>query len=498
MLKDPFPRPERQSTGEHRIGGAYFAQLKVKDPRARIFVMGGLLVLLLLASFLLNRVSDTEPANTVVDEVPSIQIGTDKPQRFSGVPALNATLAERISDEGPDAQARWPAAAAAYLLYEVAHTPAVRAYGRNLLPLVPGSAAEIRNDSRPWRFKYVVFRGKLEKVEEQNFEATYGKFEDGEIGQIQRARVLVDGGNAMDPPLRVTFLTMGPMVWRDRNEINPTMRPITDGWVRVRGIFVKNYVDADGPGGPYKSMLVMATQVDRDFERVEVNSLTEIPFQIIHDDPSIGDTREGQEVLAKNYPKTMYRLLKYAEARAGDYGKELRESEALVPQKIDEGKMYEQVIGQPARFRAQYFGGMGIIAQRGYRFDPSSIEPNDANVEECFDGWIATDHNRLIQFVAPGPLMNRDWPRNTRVRWAGYFYKAKGYPAHNQTRRLAPFVVLTKLEEVKLPPPDYQTQFIFAGAFFVGLVLLVWIIIRNDRASDDYRRGRRGRKIARA
>ena len=42
-------------------------------------------------------------------------------------------------------------------------------------------------------------------------------------------------------------------------------------------------------------------------------------------------------------------------------------------------------------------GGLGIIAKQGYRFDPSSIETNDANVEECFDGWIATDHNRLIQ-----------------------------------------------------------------------------------------------------
>jgi len=495
MLKDPFPSPERKSTGEHRIGGAYFSQLKVKDPRARIFVMGALLILLLFASFMLNHYASSDPGPEVGEEPPSIEIGSAMPQRFSGVPALNATLAERITDTGPDASARWPSDAAGYLLYEVAHTPSVRAYGRNLLPLVPGSAAEIRKDSRPWRFKYVVFRGKLEMVEEQNYEATYGKFKGGEIGVVQRARVVVEGGDAMDPPLRVTFVTMGPMIWRDRNEINPTARPIVDGWVRVRGIFVKNFVDKDGEGGPYESMLVMATQVDRDYERVEVKSLADIPFQIIDDDPSIADTREGQEILAKNYPKTMYRLIKYAEQRAGEYGKELREKEALEKQEIDKHNMYETVIGQPARYRAEYFGGMGIIAKQGYRFDASSIEPNDANVEECFDGWIATDHNRLIQFVAPGPLMQRDWPKNTRIRWAGYFYKAKGYPAFNHTRRLAPFIVLTQLEEVKLPPPNYQAQFIFAGAFLVGLILLVWIIIRNDRASEEYRRGQRGRKI---
>ncbi|MHC4956431.1 MAG: hypothetical protein ACYTGZ_21525 [Planctomycetota bacterium] len=497
MLKDPFPSPERQSSGSHRIGGAYFAQLKVKSPKAKILVLVGLLVLLLLASFLLKGYSQSEVAKTVTEEVPSVQIGSDKPRRFSGIPALDPTIAERISDLGPEARRRWPSKAIGYLLYESAYTPAVSAYGRDLIPMVPGSAEQIRKDSRPWRFKYFVFRGRLESVEEQNYETVYGKYDDGggEIGQIRRGRVLVAGGDSSAPPLRITFVTTRPMMWRDRNEVNPSVRPIEDGWVRVRGIFVKNYLDETAEGGATPTMLVVATQIDRDYERLPVNTLADVPFDQILDDPSIASTREGQDILAKNYPRALYRLVKYAESRAGEEGAELREKEGLKALAIDDPKTYEEVIGHPAQFRGEYFGGYGIIAETGYRFDASSIEPNDAGVEECFDGWIMTDKNKLVQFVAPWPLMKRDWPKMTRIRWAGYFYKAKGYPAANRTRRLAPFVVLTELEQVYPSPPDYTSQFIFAGAFLAGLLLLVWIIIRNDAGSEDFRRTRK-RKIA--
>ena len=67
-----------------------------------------------------------------------------------------------------------------------------------------------------------------------------------------------------------------------------------------------------------------------------------------------------------------------------------------------------------------------------------------------------------------------------------------------RTRRLAPFVVLTELEEVLPPPPDYKSQFIFAGAFFFGLLLLVWIIIRDDSTKQEFQRRRKGRKIGEA
>jgi len=461
----------------------------------------GLFALLLVASLLLKGYANTQEAKTVTEEVPSVQIGSDKPRRFSGIPALDPSIAERVNDIGPESRVQWPEKAMGYLLYETAYTPAVSAYGRDLIPLVPGSAEQIGKDSRPWRFNYFVFRGRIESLEEQDYEKSYGKYEDGgndDIGRIVRGRVLVSGGEDADPPLRATFVATGPITWSDSNMVRPALRQITDGYVRVRGIFVKNYLDKTADGELVPTLLFVATKVDRDFERVKVNSLSDIPFELILDDPSIASTDEGKKILGKNYPRPMFRLLKYAEPRSGEAGAKLRAKDELKPVAIDEPKMFEEVIGHPGQFRGTYFGGYGVIAQSGHRYDAASIRPNDAGVEERFDGWIMTDKNKLIQFVAPWPLMHRDWPKMTRIRWAGYFYKAKGYPAANGTRRLAPFVVLTELEQVYPSPPDYQSQFIFAGAFLAGLLLLVWIIIRNDSAREDFRRTRRGRKIAEA
>ena len=110
MLKDPFPNPRRQKeTGTQKIGGAYFASLKVRDPKMRIVVLFGLLALLILASTLLKSWAATPEANKIAEE-PSQLIGTDLKPRFRGVPALDMRIAERISDQGPDARSRWPMA----------------------------------------------------------------------------------------------------------------------------------------------------------------------------------------------------------------------------------------------------------------------------------------------------------------------------------------------------------------------------------------------------
>jgi len=449
-----------------------------------------------MAGILLKGYSQSESAKSVV-EVPSVEMeSVDGPRRpISGVPALDPSIAERITDRGPDAQARWPFEAASYLLYESLVTPSVWSYGRNLLPLVPGSAAQLRTDPAAWRFKYVVFRGKLEWVEEIDYEKVYGKYEGGGIRTVHRGSVLVAGGKKSDPPLRVSFITTRPMTWHDANQITPPILEIKDGWVRMRGIFLKQYV-APRSGGP--ALLVVTTQNERDYEWLPVTTLGEIPFQIISDDPSIATSMAGQNILAKNYPRPLYRLLKYAESRAGEQGAELRAQEELKPRAIDGKGIYEEVIGKPALYRTQYFGGLGIIAMDGLHRGPYDVETNDAGVTACFDGWIMTDKRKLVQFLAPYPLMQRDWTRMTRIRWAGYFYKSKGYPAGNRTRRLAPFVVLTELEEIVPPPPDYKSQFIFAGSFLLGLLLLVWIIIRDDSTKQEFQRRRKGRKIGEA
>ncbi|MHC4451872.1 MAG: hypothetical protein ACYS0E_17330 [Planctomycetota bacterium] len=495
MFKDPFPNPRRQkSSGSQKIGGEYFAGLKVRDPKMRIVVLLGLFALLVLASLLLKGWASSPEANKIADE-PSVQTGSDITPRFRGVPALDETIAERITDGGPEARSRWPADAATYLLYESQVSPAVRAYARHLFPLNPGSAEQIRADSRPWRFKYVFLRGKLESVREENYEETYAKHPEGEIGQVKRGLLIVEDGDTMNPPLRVTFITDALMEYRDPNEMEPSVKAIEDGWVRLRGIFVKNFTDKLPDGTAVPSMLVVATQVERDFEIRPVKSMKDIGFEIIQDNPAIADTPAGQEILAKNFPQPMFRLVKYAEARAGDEGAELRKQEGLKPQNIDEKIRYETVIGAPREFRGEYFGGYGIIAVEGFRFGPSDTPSNDAGVDECFEGWILTDKEKLVRFMAPAQLMGRAWPKRTRIRWGGYFYKSLGYPARDRTRRLAPFVVLTELEEIVPEERDVRKELLVAGGFLLGLIILVWIIVREDKTKRDFRSYRRKQRV---
>ncbi|MEM8884645.1 MAG: hypothetical protein AAGD14_11290 [Planctomycetota bacterium] len=504
MLKDPFPEPRRRTESKSdKIGGDISAGLKVRDPKARIAVLVGLLVMLLLASVFLDSYASSPAAKQTDRDVPSVQIGTDVAAKITGVPALDMSKAERLSDQGPDAKKRFPLDAASYLLYESAYTAMVWANDRNLLPLTPASAAEIRNDSRPWRFRYVTFRGQLVATNEDNFEEAYGTHEQDEIGQVHRGRVLVEGGDQMDPPLYVTFL--GDVNGRilsdtDPNVVDAKTEAITEGWVRVRGIFVKNYTDADENGRDIPSMLVVATSVVRDYETKPVESLEDIPFEIIVDNPAIADTQRGRDILSRLFPKPLYRLIAFANERAGEEGRALREKEELTPRAIDdldEGT-YEKVIGQPGAFRGTYFGGLGSIALEGYFLGPSDIETNDAGVSNVFEGWIATDREKLVRFMAPERLMNRRWPENTRIRWAGFYYKSLGYPARNGTRRLAPMVVLTELEEIRPEPRDLGGELWIGIGFLVGLALLFWIVVREDRTKRDFRASRRGKRTVEA
>ena len=76
------------------------------------------------------------------------------------------------------------------------------AYNRALLPITPGSAVEIEKSSRPWRLKYVRFRGPLEYVREEEYETTYRRT-DPPLGRIHRGRVRVLDG---DKEARVVFV----------------------------------------------------------------------------------------------------------------------------------------------------------------------------------------------------------------------------------------------------------------------------------------------------
>lgn len=464
--------------------------LAVRDPKVRIAVLGVLLVIVIGGMVSLSRYASSPAAKGVVDTAPAVEVKRDV---VSGVPAFDMEVAEDLTDYGTEARRRWPAEAIHYLLLEAANTPAVYSYARNLLPLTPGSAAEIEKDSRPWRFKYVRFRGELEYLREEDYEAVYGP-PAPPGGLVWRGRVRVADG---PPALRVVFVTTTGPGWFDYNEPVPVpeMKLIVDGWVRGRGILVGNYIDSSG-GEDVPALLVVATGLERDFATVKVGSLRDVPFSIIRDDPAIASTEEGgRQILAKEYPQPLYRLVKYAEGLAGGAGAGKRAEGNLKPEALATREVWEDLVGQPAKFRGRYFGGLGALADTPLRYVAETITPNDAGVEECLNGWLVTDQQKLMQFIAPASL-DLDWQTRTRVRWEGFFYKTKLYPARDGQDRLAPVFVLTVLEEVKPPPPNTKIHLFLASGFVAGMLLLAYIVLKDDRTKQRYKRFRQRRVAA--
>ncbi len=464
--------------------------LAVRDPKVRIVVLLVVLVVVIGGMVSLNRYARTPEAKGVTDLSPAMEV---KREVVSGVPALDMEVAKELTDYGAEARRRWPQEAINYLLLEASNTPAVYAYAKNLLPLTPGSAAEIEKDSRPWRFKFVRFRGELEYLREEDSREVYGT-SGPESGLVWRGRVRVADG---PPPLRVVFVTTTGPAWFDSNEPVPLpeMKLIEDGWVRGRGILVENYIDTSG-GDDVPALLVVATQVERDFAPVKVESLEDIPFRIIRDDPAIASTEEGgRAILAKEYPRPLYRLVKYAEGRAGAAGAGKRAEDKLKPEALSTRQAWEELVGQASKFRGRYYGGLGALADTPLRYVAETITPNDADIEECLNGWIVTDQQKLMQFIAPASL-DFDWHTRTRVRWEGFFYKTKLYPARDGQDRLAPVFVLTVLEEVKPPKPNTTVHLVLAGGFVVGMLLLAYLVLREDRTKQSYRRFRQRRVAA--
>jgi len=462
------------------------AFLRVASPRLRVALLCGGLVLVIAIMLWLKTFAgkggDTkrlpvQPALTV-----SPQAGLPV---VSGTPVLDPKYRDMIRDATPDDRRWFQDQIIAYLLLEAKNTPAVHAWNRNLLPISSGSAPEIRKDSKPWRYKYVRFRGKLEYIRDENHEEVYGE-SDPPIGEIYRGRVLVAPG---EPPVRILFLTPTVPLWRDTDsqEARPPFKIIEDGWVRGRGIFVKNFIERT-PGGEVETFLVIATRIERDYETVPVRSLADIPFNIIHDDPALPTQRDGRAILAKEYPRALFRLVRYAEDRAGKQGEAVRKREGLVPAAWPhDPKAYEALMGRPKQSRGKYLGGLGAIAMAPLEYGPATIPANDAGVEECLNGWLVTDSNQLVQFVAPISLAG-DWHKLDRIRFEGFFYKIKLYPSRAGFDRVVPLMVLTVLEKVPPPSLNRSMELWIALGFILGIGLLFFIIVREDKTKESYRR----------
>lgn len=457
------------------------SSLAVRDPRARIVVLVLLLVLVAGGMVFLTQYAKSPTARQTA-EAPTIEVA---PEEFSGVPALDMSIAERITDHGPDSRRRWPAEAITYLLLEAANTPAVYSYENSLFPLTPEIAKGIDKDSLPWRFKFVRFRGEVEgRIEESEYEGA----EDAPM-RVWRGRVRVADGES----LRVVFITARAPEYIDTNEPGPAVTElIEDGWVRGRGILVQNYIDERG--GDVPALLVVATKVERDFESIPVRSLEDVPFEIIQDSPALAAQEGGRAVLSKEYPRPLYRLVKYAEGMSAAEGAARRAELKLAPARVGNPDAWEALVGKPRDSRGKYFGGLGVVAMSPHRFVAETITPNDAGVEECLNGWILTDERSLFQFLAPGTL--GELPKGARVRWEGFFYKTKLYAAQNGTERLAPVFVLTVLEEIKAPESGSLFPVLLAGSVVLAMGLLAWFVLKEDRTKENYRRIRQKRIAA--
>jgi len=236
-------------------------------------------------------------------------------------------------------------------------------------------------------------------------------------------------------------------MWTDPDDVAAQPELIEDGWVRGRGILVKNYLDGSS-GDEVPSVLVVATDIQRDYEVKPVESLADVPFNIIRDDPSRTGEPGYRNLLARLFPRPLFRLVEWASRFAGAEHADARRKAGLEPRSFDDPAVYPKLLDAPAAFRAEYFGGLGVLALTPQVSGPENTPPNDAGVQEYLHGWILTDSQRLVWFVAPAGLADRAWAPRDRILWEGYFYKWRSYPSRDGQDRLAPVFVLTRLEVV--------------------------------------------------
>jgi hypothetical protein len=343
-----------------------------------------------------------------------VAVGAARADEPTGPPALDARRAVDVRDDTPEAQREWPSDAVAYLLREIEERPELSAYVKDLVSLTAGTSEP------PARFAFVWFQGRLAELTE---------------GEEFRGRVsLVDGARSRE----AVFVTRTPPL-EDGEQRGADAKPIENGLVRVRGIFVKRYcagLEAETP-----ALLVVATAVERAYETRPVRSLADVGFDAVKDDQEFLDGGGEGEPPSRMYPLTLMRLVKLAEAEV---------PEGAVPEELAGGM--EPLVSAPAKARGRLVKGAGVVVIEPLRYGLHECPPNDAGLESYVTGWILTDGKQLLQFAAPDRLKDVGKARGDRVRFTGYFYKAKAYAARNGTTRIAPVFVFTDLATADAVP----------------------------------------------
>ncbi len=486
-------RSQRRSSGGR---GGVVALLfgVVSSPRVRLAILCAAVVVLGVIYALAKGYSKTPSSSGVRDDdlaTPLRKKGTFTPIDIGDLPALSRSIAAKVKDDTAAERRVVNGEVLDYLLNEVESTPAVFHYTKNLFPLERYAPA-IEDKPDNWRFKFFRWRGELEgPIKDLRYAEVFAGKLEGVIF-VYRGRVRVGEG---DDAVRVVFITPLAPRWADKhiNLQKIPLQDIVDGWVRGYGIFVKRFLDKNPDGSETPAFLFVATRIDRDYETRDVASLADVGFDGIRDNPSLAGT-ELESLLFRLYPLPMFRLLKYAEARSGPEGAALREKEKLVPRTLGTLKAYEDLIQHPEKHRADYLGGLGAIARTPHIQEVEPPFANDAGIEQWATGWIIMDSPRkLFQYMAPAHLV-REWPKLTRIRYEGFFYKTQAYYRRGADS-LTPLLVLTVLEEVRPAERDYSGQIIFATGFTLVIGLMVWLILREDLTKRNYKEMRRKRRI---
>jgi hypothetical protein len=472
---------------------------KVSDPRMRIAFLVVMLLFVGGAIVWLQgfRKSLREPARkfTPTHALPA------SPEEEIGLPPLDLGHAAKIDDSTPEARHRWEGEALSYLLLEARTTNDVQNYRRGLFPLDAGNAPQIAADPAPSRFKFFRFRGRIEYLREENYEDAYGIVEGYETGRVRRGRILLEG----DPPARVTFLTTLPLVWQDSNspETHPPVQPLLDGFVRARGIFVKSFVEEDPGGKQVPTLLFVATRIDRDYEPVPVERLEEIPFHVIRDGPELAIDPETKPLLFRLYPIPLFRLLKFADARAGEKGAALRAKEAEgkpPPRNLRAPEAYEELIHNPGKHRGERYVGLGALPQDPVLFGEEEWQPslaNDSGLDDYMMGWIYTDSLQIVRFAAPVSAW-KGLRAGARIRYEGYFFKNQAHYSAKRTEELVPLFVLTDLSLIPVAARDVKWDMILGGSIFAVFLVIVVLVIRNDRIRKGFEAERRRKRQAKS
>ena len=423
-----------------------------------------------------------EPPMATGDPAPAIE----DPHRATfgiptGGPNIDMAQAALLEDTTADQQRTIRPEPLGYIVAEAKINPRVWSYRENLPVLGPELAAQIHKAPDDWRFVFFRFRGEIDvSIEEQDFGQVW-RSEAPSVRNVWYGRLKLEGSD----DARVTFLMPTEPTWADPNDPqpNPPSQPLRDGWMRGRGLFLQRYLSGSN-GGEVPTLFFIVTDLKRDYETRPVRTLADCELERVVDGQGL-----GRLLQTRIFTRYLYRLVRYANDRAGLAGAALREREAPEHLSIDDSKLYDDLNVHSDDYRAKYFAGYGSVASEYYR---EQAHPNDAGIKEIGGTWIYTDGDRLIWARVP-PAIRQDevWPVRTRIYYEGYFYKWRGYPTKVRTWRRAPELVLTRLAKVRPPEGNPVGELVFACAFAAGIALIVWFIVRDDKTKRDYRKRHR-------